>query len=143
MSDEVLVAAPLAQARQRLLAQVHSDGLQAAVAGAFADGARLVASGALAAPDQKLTVHTLPSYLSGAVTVVPLRWYTNSAFDDHFPAVDANLELEQAEHGTSRLGLTGIYRPAAGHVNTTRQEQDARTTIRHFLARMADILATA
>lgn len=140
MSDEVLVGAPVDQARQRLLAQVRRDGLHAAVAGAFADRDLLPGSAVPAAHDRKLTVHTLPSYLSGAVTVIPLRWYTNSTFDDRFPVVDANIELQQAEPGTSRLGLTGIYRPATGKPNTSREKDEARATIRQFLGRLATYL---
>jgi hypothetical protein len=143
MSDHVLVGAPVDQARRRLLAQVRRDDLLAAVAGAFADQDGPPVVGAAAAPDRKLVVHTLPSYLVGAVTVVPLRWSTGSTFGDHFPVMDANIELQQAEPGTSRLGLTGIYRPAPGQSNTTSGDQDdARTTIRHFLGRLAAILTT-
>jgi hypothetical protein len=140
MSDHVLVGAPVDQARQRLLALVRRDGLSAAVAGAFADRDGPRVAGAPAAPDRKLTVHTLPSYLNGAVTVIPLRWYTGSTVADRFPVVDANIELQQAGTGTSRLGLTGIYRPTPGRPNTSRDQDNARATIRHFLGRLATIL---
>jgi hypothetical protein len=141
MSEQVLVGAPAEQARRRLFAQVRRDGLHGAVADAFADSNEPPSSAALPVPHQALTVHTLPSYRSGAVTVIPLRWYTTSDFDDRFPAVDANLELEQAEPGTSRLRLTGIYRSPPGQPATTRQQDQTRATIRHFLTRLADILA--
>jgi hypothetical protein len=140
MSDEVLVAAPVNQARQRLLAQVRRDGLHAAVAGAFADRDRLPGGCEPAACDRKLTVQTLPSYLSGAVTVIPLRWFTSPTFDDRFPVVDANIELQQADSGTSRLGLTGIHRPTTGQLNISREQDDVRATIRQFLRRLATIL---
>ena len=143
MSDHVLVGAPVDQARQRLLAQVRRDGLSAAAAGAFADRDGLPGLGAAAEHDRTLTVHTLPSYLNGAVTVIPLRWYTSSTVDDRFPVVDANIELQQAEPGTSRLGLTGIYRPAPGHPDTGGDQDDARATIRRFLKRLATILTIA
>ncbi|HEY4994105.1 MAG TPA: hypothetical protein VII33_18690, partial [Nakamurella sp.] len=141
MSEQVLVGAPAEPARRRLFAQVRRDGLHGAVADAFADNKEPPSSAALPVPHQELTVHTLPSYRSGAVTVIPLRWYTTSDFDDRFPDVDANLELEQAEPGTSRLGLTGIYRSPTGQPATTRQHDETRATIRHFLTRLADILA--
>ena len=139
MSDHVLVGAPVDQARQRLLAQVRRDGLHGAVAGAFAVRDGLPGAGA-AAPERKLTVHTLPSYLNGAVTVIPLRWYTSSTVDDRFPVVDANIELQQAETGTSRLGLTGIYRRAPEQGSTSGEQDDARATIRRFLGRLSTIL---
>ena len=141
MSEQVLVGAPVEPARRRLFAQVRRDGLHGAVADAFADNKEPPSSAALPVPHQELTVHTLPSYRSGAVTVIPLRWYTTSDFDDRFPDVDANLELERAEPGTSRLRLTGIYRSPTGQPATTRQQDQTRATIRHFLTRLADILA--
>lgn len=139
MSDHVLVAAPAVQARERLLAQVRRDGLRGAVADALTHGKELRAP--LAEPVQGLTVRTLPTYRSGAVTVIPLRWYTNLDFDDRFPVVDANLELEQAEPGTSRLSLTGIYHPATGQPGGTLTQDDTPAAIRRFLGRLADILA--
>ena len=128
------------QARQRLLAQVHRDGLHAAVAGSFTDAEKRTDAGMAAATGPKLTVRTLPSYLSGAVTVLPLRWYTSSTFDDRFPVVDANLGLQQAEPGTSRLGFTGIYRPGTAQDSTSGEQDVARATIRRFLERLVPIL---
>ena len=113
MSEHVLVGAPVDQARQRLLAQVRRDGLHAPLRGRSPTGEGH-GRGRGRGDDRKLTVRTLPSYLTGAVTVIPLRWYTSSTFDDRFPVVDANIELQQAEPGTCRLGLTGIYRPRTG-----------------------------
>lgn len=141
MSDEVLVGAPVDQARQRLFAQVRLDGLQSAVTGAFADGSRHPGTDLHESHHQEPTVHTLPGYLSGPVTVIPLRWYLSSAKGERFPAVDANLELQQADPGTSRLGITGIYRSAAGEFVTNGQQDEARSTVRQFLGRLARILA--
>ena len=139
MSDEVLVGAPVEQARQRLFAQVRLDGLQSAVAGAFTDGTGNSGDDAPEQHNQAPTVQTLPGYRSGPITVVPLRWYVRSTSGERFPAVDANLELQQARPGTSRLALTGIYRSATGEFVTTAQQDDARATVRQFLGRLARI----
>ena len=140
ISDEVPVGAPVDQARDRLFAQVDHDGLNAAAAGAFADLEKFPGPSGPAARCLGLTVHTLPSYRSGPVTVVPLRLYTSSASDDRFPTMDANLELQQAEQGTSRLALTGSCRAATAEPFTGREQEDARTIIRHFLGRLAESL---
>jgi len=140
IADEVLIGTPVGQARQRLLAQVGRDELHAIVAGAFADRDRLPGSREPTAHEQTLTVHTLPSYLNGPVTVIPLRWYTSPTFDEAFPVVDANIELQQAEPETSRLGVSGIYHPTTGQPSTSTEQNDVRATVRQFLERLANIL---
>ena len=140
VSEAVVVGASLDQARERLFAQVGHDGLHAAAAGAFADIEKSPGPIGLGARHLGLTVHTLPSYRSGPVTVVPLRWYTSSALDDRFPTMDANLELQHADPGTTRLSLTGSCRAATGQPFTGGEQEDARTVIRHFLGHIAENL---
>jgi hypothetical protein len=54
--------------------------------------------------------------------------------------VDANIELQQAEPETSRLGVSGIYHPTTGQPSTSTEQNDVRATIRQFLERLANIL---
>ncbi|MEP7036149.1 MAG: hypothetical protein ABI934_11220, partial [Actinomycetota bacterium] len=43
-------------------------------------------------------------------------WVATGPVADLFPPLDANLELDPAEGGTSRLALRGIYRPPLGRI---------------------------
>lgn len=143
VSEEVLVGAPVDEARQRLFAQLDLDGLHDAAVGALTDIERSTATGASAARQRILTVHTLPSYLSGQVTVIPLRWNTSSPLDDRFPVMDANLELQLVTPVTSRLSLTGSCRSATGQPVTKVEQDDALAIIKQFLGRLAGVLGTA
>lgn len=89
-------------------------------------------------------VDRAPNATAPCGTTVPVgeRARDQHEFDlrRRFPVVDANIELQKAETGTSRLGLTGIYRPTPIQPNTSREQVDAGATIRQFLGRLATIL---
>ena len=86
------------------------------------------------------------AYPRGVVTVIPIRWYTLGALTEHQPALDANLELDAATPTTTRLVLTGIYRPPprppAQPAESNTQHRVARHTAQRFLAQIAGLIPT-
>ena len=126
------------QARQRLLAQVHRDGLHAAVAGSFTRRreAHRRGQGCGNRPEaDRAHPSQLPQWRRH---VIPLRWYYQFPFDDRFPVVDANLGLQRRNQDQS-AGLHRIYgqdRPGQHQRRAGRR----RATIRRFLERLHTIL---
>ena len=144
--EETLLPAPVTLVRQRVLAQMHHDGLHAAAAAALHDGQRTLHDAGHIGGDQPVTVHTLAAYPRGVVTVIPIRWLTLGEFVDQAPTLDANLELNPATMTTTRLVLTGIYRPPpvslAKPVEPSVQQRIARRTAQGFLAHIAGLMPT-
>jgi hypothetical protein len=144
--EEMLLSAPVTLVRQRILAQMHHDGLHAAAAAALHDGQRILHESGHTGGYQPVTVHTLAAYPRGVVTVIPIRWLTLGQLMDQKPTLDANLELNPATLTTTQLVLTGIYRPPplslAKPVGPSVQQRIARRTAQGFLAHIADLMPT-
>ena len=75
-----------------------------------------------------------------------LRWEAIGPGSGLFPVLDANLTLTAAGEQASSLTLTGTYRPPAGAMGAildrTILHQVAAATIREFLARVAETIAS-
>jgi len=75
-----------------------------------------------------------------------LRWEAIGPGSGLFPVLDANLTLTVAGERASSLTLTGTYRPPAGAMGAildrTILHQVAAATIRDFLARVAETIAS-
>jgi hypothetical protein len=144
--EETLLSAPVNLVQQRVLAQLHDDGLHAAAAAALDDGQRTLQEAGHTEGHEPVTVHTLAAYPRGVVTVIPIRWYILGALTEHQPTLDANLELDAATLTTTRLVLTGIYRPPplplAQPVESNMQHRVARRTAQGFLAQIAGLIPT-
>jgi hypothetical protein len=142
--EETLLSAPVTLVQQRVLAQLDDDGLHAAAAAAIDDGQRALQEAGHTGGYEPVTVHTLAAYPRGVVTVIPIRWYTLGALTEHQPTLDANLELDAATLETTRLVLTGIYRPprlALGQpAESSVQSRVARRTAERFLAQIAGLM---
>jgi hypothetical protein len=144
--EEALLSAPVTLVRQRVLAQLHDDWLHAAAAAALDGGQRTLQEGGHTGGHGPVTVHTLKAYPRGVVTVIPIRWYTVGALTEHEPTLDANVELDAATLTTTRLVLTGIYRPPphplTKPVEPSVQQRLARYTAQQFLAHLAGLIPT-
>jgi hypothetical protein len=141
--EETLLSAPVTLVQQRVLAQLHDDGLHAAAAAALDDGQRTLQEGGHTGGHGPVTVHALKAYPRGVVTVIPIRWYTVGALTEHEPTLDANVELDAATLTTTRLVLTGIYRPPPHPLaEPSVQQRLARYTAQQFLAHIAGLIPT-
>ena len=140
--EEVMrLGVPIALAQERLLAYLLVDGLQTASSDAFTDGqSRLVHAG-FAGLRKQVSVQSLPAYLRGDTTVIPIRWVATGPVADLFPPLDANVELDPAEGRTSQLALRGSYRPPLGRVGESLDQvllhQVAGATVRGFLTHLS------
>jgi len=143
--DEVLVLdVPVAAAQVRLLAFHVDGGVQDAATFAFREGHTLLQGDGFTGWTDQVAVHSVPAYLRGATTILPLRWVVTGTGGDIFPAVDANLELDQTPDGRSRLTFRGSYRPPWGQLgfvlDQQRLQDAACATARGLLDRVADAL---
>src|SRR5664279_3447288 len=143
--DEVLVLdMPVAAAQDRLLAFHADGGVQDAATFAFREGHALLQGDGFTGWTDQVAVHSVPAYLRGETTILPLRWVVTGTSGDIFPAVDANLELDRTPDGCSRLTFRGSYRPPwgqAGFVLDQQRLQDAAcATARGLMDRVADAL---
>ena len=146
--DEVLVLdVPVAAAQVRLLAFHVDGGVQDAATFAFREGHTLLQGDGFTGWTDQVAVHSVPAYLRGATTILPLRWVVTGTSGDIIPAVDANLELDPTPDGHCRLTLIGNYRPPLGRVGVRLDQvllhRAARATARSLLNRVGrGILAT-
>ena len=143
--DEVLVLdVPVAAAQDRLLAFHADGGVQDAATFAFREGHALLQGDGFTGWTDQVAVHSVPAYLRGTTTILPLRWVVTGTGGDIFPAVDANLELDQVPDGCSRLTFRGSYRPPWGQLgfvlDQQRLQDAAGATARGLLDRVADAL---
>lgn len=144
--EETLLSAPVTLVQQRVLAQLDDDGLHAVAAAALDGGQRTLQEAGHTGGYAPVTVHTLAAYLRGVVTVIPIRCYTHGALTEHQPTLDANLELNAATLTTTRIVLTGIYRPPrlplAQPAEWSVQHRVAGRTAERLLAQIAGLIPT-
>jgi hypothetical protein len=114
VDEGILLEVPVAVALERLTAQLQIGGLQAAGSAAFNEGQAVLLRAGFAGLTKQVAVQNLPGYFRGDTAVIPIRWTATGPAGDLFPALDANLELDPAEAGTTRLTVHGSYRPPLG-----------------------------
>jgi len=143
--DEVLVLdMPVAAAQDRLLA-LHADGgVQDVATHAFREGHALLRGDGFTGWTDQVAVHSVPAYLRGATTILPLRWVVTGTTGDIFPAIDANLELDGTPDDRARLTFRGSYRPPWGQqgfvLDQQRLERAVDATATGLLYRVAEAL---
>jgi hypothetical protein len=144
LRQSISVPVPAAAAQHRLAAYLQLDGLQAASAGAAQDGHRILLAAGCAGLNKQVAVQCAPAYLRGNTTVIALRWVATGPHGDLFPSLDANLELDPAEDGTTTLTLIGSYRPPLGTLGQRLDQfvlhRAAQATVRGFLTRLRGVL---
>ena len=148
--DEVLMDAGFDAARARLAKLSRGGLLTAASADAYGQGiADLVRVGPLGpVPGLSRLAEVRLRDLAGSDdrAALALRWEAIGPGSGLFPVLDANLTLTAAGERASSLTLTGTYRPPAGAMGAildrTILHQVAAATIRDFLARVAETIAS-
>lgn len=143
--DEVLVLpVPVAVAQDRLVALHDDGGVQDAATCAFREGHALLLDAGFTGWIDQVAVHSVPAYLRGGSTIVPLRWVVTGESGEMFPAVDANLELDRAPGGCSRLTFRGSYRSPSAQLgfvlDQPRLQRAARASVRGLLDRVAGVV---
>ena len=139
------LAVPTAVAQDRLLTVLHADGgLQDAASAAFRAGETVLLRAGFAGVSKQVAVHSVPAYLRGETTVIPLRWVATGPAGELFPAMDANLELDPTPDGHCRLTLSGNYAPPLGQLGVRLDQlllhRAARATARSLLTRVGRVL---
>jgi hypothetical protein len=141
VDEAIPVAVSVALAQEGLLAFLHADGLQNASLDAFNEGQALIMCAGFAGLSKQVAVQSLRAYLRAETIVIPIRWVATGRAAELFPPLDANLELDPAQDGTSRLRLRGCYRPPMGPIGAGIDQlvlhQAARATVRGFLSRVS------
>ncbi len=152
--EELQLAVPVAVARQRILTQLRTDGLQATSSAALdlgrtassSDGHRAGngsgrGEGTVTRNTPQVRVHALPANTRGSFTVVPIRWFVHDVGDGQ-PLLDANLEIGPAETAnTTLLLLVGLFRPIGSGTDQGLDQQNADRTPRDLLTTIAALLA--
>lgn len=81
------------------------------------------------------------------LVILALRWEATGVRGSAFPVLDANLELSPASETSSRLVLTGAYRPPLGvpgfGLDRAVLQQVASTTVYALLKRIGEAIAGA
>jgi hypothetical protein len=164
--EQLQLQVPVAVVRERLLIQLQTDGLYTASSEALnrrpstihrdgdkgdghgsGDGqvrtdGQVGGDGKVAFESRHLTVDTLPPYVRGPVTVLPIRWITDGARDGQ-PSLDANLEFGPSEtDATTKLLLVGVFRPMPpdSQIDYGMQQRVSRNTARRFLTKIAALV---
>jgi len=141
------LAVPMAVAQDRLLTLLHADGgLRDAASAAFRAGETVLLRARFAGVSKQVAVYSVPAYLRGDTTVIPLRWVATGPAGELFPAMDANLELDPTPDGHCRLTLSGNYRPPLGQLDVGLDQvlhRAARATARSLLTRVGRVILAA
>jgi hypothetical protein len=163
--EQLQLQVPIAVVRERLLIQLQTDGLYTASSEALSDGPSTIhgygdkgdghssgygqvradgqvgGDGKVAFESRHLTVDTLPPYVRGPVTVLPIRWITDGARDGQ-PSLDANIECGPETNATTKLLLVGVFRPMPpdSQIDYGMQQRISRNTARRFLTKIAALV---
>jgi hypothetical protein len=89
---------------------------------------------------KQVLVQTLEPTVTGARTIVPVRWTATGITGPLFPTLDANIELRQTACGTE-IALVGSYLPPMGALGAAVDRlvlhELATATVGNFLGRIA------
>jgi hypothetical protein len=147
---ELMVHAECGAARARLAQIASASGLASASQAAYQDGLthliRVGPFGDTPGVSKLVAVRVLdPVYREDLMTVA-LRWEATGAAGGLFPVLDANISLAPAGEHSTRLTLTGSYRPPLGRIgaalDTVILGQVAAATIHALLHGIAGALTS-
>lgn len=143
LADDLECGVPFAAARPQLFALVANRALADASRAAYGQA---LASLGLARPGP-VRVRTLTCAPSTGEATVGLRWEVIGLSAGLFPVLDADLTLSHAGRSTTRLGLTGVYRPPFGDLDSAfdpaASSRVADLTVRALLRSVASYLTGA
>ena len=151
VGHEVLLDVSFPAAQASLARLILGSLLGSASAQAYSDGitglARFGPPGSAPGLPRLVQVYVQDLMASGISGRVALRWEATGPADGLFPALDADITLTPAGERSTRLTLTGVYRPPPG---TAGRELDraivlryATATIRTFLQSVVRAIALA
>jgi hypothetical protein len=147
---ELMVHAECGAAQARLAQIASASGLASASQAAYQDGlTHLIRVGPLGdtpGVTKLVAVRALdPVYREDLMTVA-LRWEATGAAGGLFPVLDANVTLAPAGEHSTRLALTGSYRPPLGRIGAALDKailnRVAAATIHALLHSIADALTS-
>jgi hypothetical protein len=150
IARELIVHAECGAIRTRLAQIASADGLVSASQAAYQDGlAHLIRVGPFGdtpGVSKLVAVWVLdPVYREDLMTVA-LRWEATGAAGGLFPVLDANICLSPAGEHSTRLALTGSYRPPLGRVGAALDKsilnRVAAATIHALLHSLSDALTS-
>lgn len=146
---EVLLNVSFPVAHARLAGLVRRGFLIDASDEAYADGLtglmRVGPFGSSLGTSKLVRVHLLAPFRRGDSVVLALRWEATGITGRLFPVLDGDLVLTAAADDTTRLSLTGAYRPPLAGLGAGLDRlvlhRAASATVRSLLDRVADALA--
>jgi hypothetical protein len=147
---ELMVHAECGAVQARLAQIASASGLASASQAAYQDGLtqliRVGPFGDTPGVAKLVAVRVLdPVYREDLMTVA-LRWEATGAAGGLFPVLDANISLSPAGERSTRLALTGSYRPPLGRIGAALDEailhRVAAATIHALLHSIASALTS-
>ncbi len=147
-SEELIVEARFAAARERIARMVADGGLTGVSRDAYGRGLpRLIRVGPVGDTpgiSKQVQVRLIGPVKRDGTTTVWLRWDATGPAGGLFPVLDADLLLRPAGLEKTRLTLNGCYRPPLGPVGASLDRAGlhhvATATIRALLRGIADTL---
>jgi hypothetical protein len=119
VARELIVDADCGAVRARL-AQIAAGGLARPSQAAYQDGlthlARVGPFGDIPGVSKLVAVRVLDPVHRQDTMMVALRWEATGAAGTLFPVLDANISLSPAGEHSTRLALSGAYRPPLGPI---------------------------
>ena len=151
VSEEVGLDLPFPAARAGLLGLTRGGWLSAASDDAYADGLsgliRVGPFGDLFGASKLVRVLLLEPVERDGTVLLTLRWEATGVMGRLFPVLDANISLAPAGEDTSRLVLTGAYRPPLSGVGAGLDRvllhRAATATVRSLLGHIAESIVPA
>jgi hypothetical protein len=150
IARELLVHAECGAAQARLAKIASASGLASASQAAYQDGLthliRIGPFGDTPGVSKLVAVRVLdPVYRDDTMTIA-LRWEATGAAGSLFPVLDANISLSPAGERSTRLALTGSYRPPLGRIgaalDTAILSRAAAATIHALLHSIAGAITS-
>lgn len=151
VSEETDLDVSFPVARAGLLGLTRGGWLSAASDDAYADGLsgliRVGPFGDLVGASKLVRILLLEPVERDGTVLLTLRWEATGVMGRLFPVLDANISLARVGEGTSRLVLTGAYRPPLSGVGAGLDRvvlhHAATATVRSLLRHIAESIAPA
>jgi hypothetical protein len=150
IARELMVHAECGAIQARLAQIASATGLVSASQAAYQDGLTdLIRVGPLGdspGVSKLVAVRVLDPVCRDDTMTVALRWEATGAAGGLFPVLDANISLSSAGEHSTRLALTGSYRPPLGRIGAALDKailnRVAAVTIDALLHGIADALTS-